>query len=139
MSKASIDLGPPEIKSSPQPQQVLEDEPTSLSCTYRAMDPPVSQIRWLRDNVPVQEASIGPSRYRFVENSGNSTLVIRSVHLIDKGNYVCEITTHGYAPIKSKPAAVGIKEKLKFSPEPVSRRLELNSTVKVDQMKPFMD
>ena len=127
--------GPAELTASPKPVSVMEDEPASLSCGYRAMEPPITQTRWLRDGEPLKEiggaSSGGPIRYRVIEHSGNSTLVFKNVQLADKGSYACEVITRGFKPLSSEPAALVVREKLKFSPEPVNRRLELNSTAKV--------
>lgn len=108
----------------------MEDEPVSLSCGYRAMDPPISQVHWLKDGEPLKESG-GPTRQVVTGGPGKSTLQIKSVHLADKGGYHCEILTQGHEPVKSQVATLNVLEKLKFSPEPVDKRLELNSTAKV--------
>lgn len=134
---ASAAAGPAVLLSSPKPVSVQEDEPATLNCSYRAMGPPVTQTRWLRDGEPVKEVATagggGPHRYWMVEQPGtNSSLVFRSVQLGDRGSYVCEVLTRGFrAAARSEPALLGVREKLKFSPEPVNKRLELNSTAKV--------
>lgn len=108
----------------------MEDEPATLTCSFRAMEPPITQVRWLKDGESLQ--SKDGVRYRIIEApAGNLSLVFKNVQLIDRGNYVCEIDTKGFPPVRSEPAMLSVEEKLKFSPEPVNRRLELNSSPKV--------
>jgi hypothetical protein len=123
--------GPAEIHAAPEPVSALEDEFAGLSCGFRGMGPPVTHTRWLKDGEQLKEVAGGPQRYRVLEHSGNSSLHFKNVQLSDSGSYVCEILTEGFPPLRSPPASLTVREKLKFSPPPVNRRLELNSTAKV--------
>ncbi|KAJ8678842.1 hypothetical protein QAD02_014629 [Eretmocerus hayati] len=123
----------PELTHLPQPVLVLEDEPASLSCGYRGMGPPITQARWYKDGEPLDPSQRPSSqlRYRLLEHPGNASLIFHNAQLYDKGSYACELHTKGSRPIRSPAAALDIRERLKFSPEPIGKRLELNSTAKV--------
>ncbi|XP_014232108.1 inactive tyrosine-protein kinase 7-like [Trichogramma pretiosum] len=121
---------PAELLSSPQPVEVAEDEGAKFTCTFKAMPAPITRVRWLKDDEPLR----GMPRYKQLHEpeGGSASLVFKSVHAGDKGRYACEILTLGQQrPVRSQPAALIVKEKLKFSPEPVNRRLEFNSTAKI--------
>lgn len=120
--------GQPELKTSPHPVSAMEDDTASMSCTYVGMEPPVTQTRWLKDGEPI---NLSGTRHRVENKPGNSTLVMRDVQPSDRGMYSCEIATKGFGAVRSEAAQLGVKEKLKFSPVPVNKRFELNSTAKV--------
>lgn len=101
-----------------------------MTCSYSGMDAPVTHVRWLKDGEPLKESG-GPTRHRVTDHHGNVTLHLKSADLSDKGGYACEITTKGFPPIFSERAGLTVEEKLKFSPQPVDKRLELGSTAKV--------
>ncbi|XP_051157580.1 tyrosine-protein kinase-like otk [Leptopilina boulardi] len=121
---------PPSVIYSPESLTVMEEESVSLSCGYRGEKPPVTHIKWLKDNEPLKESG-GPTRYRINYHNGNVTLFFKNLDLADKGTYKCEITTKGFPSISSNSATIAVQEKLKFSPQPVSRRLERGSSSKV--------
>lgn len=121
---------PSTLTSSPEPLSVMEGDPATLMCSYTGMEAPVTHAQWVKDGEPLKETG-GPSRHRVTDRHGNVTLHYRSTSLADKGNYACEIHTKGFPAIRSKPATLNVKEKLKFSPPPVDKKLELNSTTKV--------
>lgn len=108
----------------------MEGDPLTMSCTYEGMEAPVTQVRWIKDGEALKELG-GPTRHRVTDNRGNVTINFRSVDLTDKGVYSCEITSKGFEPIHSERATLSVKEKLKFLPPPVNKRLELGSTAKV--------
>ncbi|XP_033223240.1 tyrosine-protein kinase-like otk isoform X2 [Belonocnema kinseyi] len=120
----------PSIVRSPQSFSVMEGDPVTLSCFYNGMEPPVTHVRWLKDGEPLK-ASGGPTRHRVSDHLGNVTLHFRNVGLEDQGTYMCEVFTKGFKSIFTEAATLTVKEKLKFSPQPVSRRLERGSTSKV--------
>ncbi|XP_043676096.1 tyrosine-protein kinase-like otk [Vespula pensylvanica] len=130
MSVQVIISTPPTVISSPESLSVMESEPVTMTCSYSGMESPVTHIRWFKDGEPLKETG-GPTRHRVTDHHGNVTLHFKSVDLSDKGIYACEIETKGFLPIFSDPATLTIEEKLKFSPPPVNKRLELGSTAKV--------
>ncbi|XP_020293317.1 tyrosine-protein kinase-like otk, partial [Pseudomyrmex gracilis] len=121
---------PPSIVSSPESLSVTEGDSVTLSCSYSGMEPPVTYVHWLKDGMQLRESG-GPTRYRVTDNHGNVTLHFKSVDLSDKGHYMCQIFTTGFPPVLSDQAVLTVEEKLKFSPQPVNKRLELASTAKV--------
>ncbi|KAK1136250.1 hypothetical protein K0M31_000815 [Melipona bicolor] len=121
---------PPTLISSPESLSAMEGDSVTLTCSYAGMEPPVSHVRWLKDGEPLKESG-GPTRHRVTDHYGNVTLHLKSADLSDKGSYMCEILTKGFPPIFSERASLTVEEKLKFSPQPVDKRLELGSTAKV--------
>ncbi|EGI70734.1 Tyrosine-protein kinase-like 7 [Acromyrmex echinatior] len=121
---------PPSIISSPESLSVMEGDPVTLTCSYSGMEPPITHVHWLKDEAQLKESG-GPTRYRVTDNHGNVTLHFKSVDLSDKGHYMCQVFTTGFPSLFSKPAILTVEEKLKFSPQPVNKRLELGSTAKV--------
>ncbi|XP_053989668.1 tyrosine-protein kinase-like otk [Hylaeus anthracinus] len=121
---------PPTLISSPESQSVMKGDSVTMTCSYSGMEPPMTHVRWLKDGEPVKETG-GPSRHNVTDHHGNVTLHLRSAELSDRGSYVCEVFTKGFPSILSEPASLAVEEKLKFSPEPVDKRLELGSTAKV--------
>ncbi|CAL7946572.1 unnamed protein product [Xylocopa violacea] len=121
---------PPALISSPESQSVMEGDSVTLTCSYSGMEPPVTHVRWLKDGEPLKETG-GPTRHRVTDHHGNVTLHLKSAELSDKGSYACEVSTRGFPAIFSERASLTVEEKLKFSPQPVDKRLELGSTAKV--------
>ncbi|KAG7201881.1 hypothetical protein KM043_004596 [Ampulex compressa] len=121
---------PPALISSPESLNVMEGDSVTITCSYSGMEPPVTHVRWLKDGEPLKESG-GPTRHRVTDHHGNVTLHFKSADLTDKGAYVCEIYTKGFPSIFSERATLTVEEKLKFSPPPVNKRLELGSTAKV--------
>ena len=121
---------PPTLISSPEGLSVMEGDPVTMTCSYSGMEPPVTHVRWLKDGEPLKESG-GPTRHRVTDHHGNVTLHFRSADLSDKGTYMCEVFTKGFPSIFSERAGLTVEEKLKFSPQPVDKRLELGSTAKV--------
>ncbi|XP_029033905.2 inactive tyrosine-protein kinase 7-like [Osmia bicornis bicornis] len=121
---------PPTLISSPESLNVMEGDSVTLTCSYSGMEPPVTHVRWLKDGEGLKESG-GPTRHRVTDQYGNVTLHFKSVELSDKGSYTCEISTKGFPSIYSERATLTVEEKLKFSPQPVDKRLELGSTAKV--------
>ncbi|XP_012277648.1 tyrosine-protein kinase-like otk isoform X2 [Orussus abietinus] len=121
---------PAMLVSSSESVTIMEGDPANLTCSYVGMEPPITSIRWLKDGEPLKETG-GPTRHRVTDHHGNVTLHFKSTDLSDKGAYACEVSTKGFAPALGKETILTVKEKLKFSPPPVDKRLELGSTIKV--------
>nr|XP_033328760.1 tyrosine-protein kinase-like otk isoform X2 [Megalopta genalis] len=121
---------PPTLIASPESQSAMEGDSVTMACSYSGMEPPVTHVRWLKDAEPLKETG-GPTRHRVTDSHGNVTLHFKSADLSDKGSYVCEVSTKGFPSIFSEPATLTVEEKLKFSPQPVDKRLELGSMAKV--------
>ena len=123
-------VAPSSLTSSPESVEATEGDPVQLDCSYSGMEAPVTHVQWLKDGEALKETG-GPMRHKISDRRGNVTLRFKSVHLTDKGNYSCEIITKGFPSLISRSAALVVREKLKFSPPPVDKKLELGSTVKV--------
>lgn len=108
----------------------MEGDSVTLTCSYSGMESPTTHVGWLKDGVQLKESS-SLTRYRMIDDHGNATLHFKSVDLSDKGHYMCQVNTTGFSPLLSDPAVLTLEEKLKFSPQPVNKRLELGSTAKV--------
>ncbi|XP_012217658.1 tyrosine-protein kinase-like otk [Linepithema humile] len=122
---------PPNIISSPVSLNALEGDSVTLSCSYSGLEPSVTpHVHWLKDGSQLKELS-GLARYRVIDNHGNVTLHFKSVDLSDKGHYMCQVFTAGFPSVFSDPAMLVVEERLKFSPQPVNKRLELGTTAKV--------
>lgn len=61
----------------------------------------------------------------------NGTLVIDSVSMNDVGDYVCVIKTGDQKPVYSRAAKLTVREKLKFTPKPVDKKIELNNSTQI--------
>ncbi|XP_066594792.1 tyrosine-protein kinase-like otk isoform X2 [Prorops nasuta] len=121
---------PPTLQASPESQTALEGEAVMMMCSYSGMEPPITHVGWLKDGESLKETG-GPTRHRISDYHGNVTLHFKSIELTDKGNYVCKIETKGFPAIYSQSATLMVEEKLKFSPRPIDKKLELNSTARV--------
>ncbi|KAK0085469.1 hypothetical protein PV325_005080 [Microctonus aethiopoides] len=121
---------PSSLISSPESVTVMEGEAATLTCSYTGMEAPVTHVQWLKDGMLLKETG-GPTRYHITDRHGNVTLHFKSTDLSDRANYACGITTKGFPSLKSDPATLNVREKLKFSPLPIDKILELNSTIKV--------
>lgn len=83
-------------------------------CQFRGPEYPISQIRWLRNRVPIHVSDRGNQDYhhpvgdqlpeRVLSFPENGTLKIESVQMSDAGDWSCEITTPGHPPVESRPA-----------------------------------
>ncbi|XP_034234666.1 inactive tyrosine-protein kinase 7-like isoform X2 [Thrips palmi] len=118
---------PPTITKDPVSMVVGEDEPAVLTCHFSGMAYPVTTVRWRKDGKTLRD----DANHIHIEPS-NGTLKINSVVSSDRGEYVCLVNTTGFNPIHSKPAQIQVKEKLKFTPQPVNKKMELGSVSKVN-------
>ncbi|KAK3919401.1 Inactive tyrosine-protein kinase 7 [Frankliniella fusca] len=118
---------PPMITKDPVSTTVEEDEPAILSCQFSGMAYPVTSVRWRKDGRLLRDEGS-----HFHADPSNGTLKIHSVLTADRGEYVCIVNTTGFSPVYSKPAHIHVKEKLKFTPQPVNKKMELGATSKVN-------
>ncbi|GFS70215.1 inactive tyrosine-protein kinase 7 [Nephila pilipes] len=103
-----------------------EGDLATFICEFNGSPYPVTHVRWLKDMKPYKERNGYSSIYPH-----NGTLHIYKVVMSDAGDYMCEVVTNGFPPVRSEKAKLVVKEQLKFVPPPVSTRLELNSETKV--------
>ncbi|KAK7869179.1 hypothetical protein R5R35_006628 [Gryllus longicercus] len=103
---------------------VYEEAKAVFHCEYEAMEPPISTVEWLKDGILISEDR---HRFKIQRGKSNSTLVINAVTMSDEGVYACQVNTIGFAPVVSENASLSVKERLKFSPKPVSKKLELGT------------
>uniref|UniRef100_T1JEN9 Receptor protein-tyrosine kinase n=1 Tax=Strigamia maritima TaxID=126957 RepID=T1JEN9_STRMM len=116
----------PTIITHPVSVSVEELESAQLLCQYRGSPYPITIVTWLKDDKALRE-----DNPHFTIHHHNGTLQINTVHLSDNGTFVCIVNTSGFPVIYSQPAALAVKEKLKFFPLPVNKKLELNSNAKI--------
>ncbi|XP_076311733.1 inactive tyrosine-protein kinase 7-like isoform X1 [Tachypleus tridentatus] len=117
---------PPTIKSHPLRVQTDEGETAKIFCEYNGSPYPITSVHWLKNGKKIETP-----RSRYVIHPDNGTLFIHGVQLADSGLYQCEVKTKGFPSTLSKNASFVVKEKLKFSPPPVSKNLELGSNAKI--------
>ncbi|XP_037072794.1 tyrosine-protein kinase-like otk [Pollicipes pollicipes] len=110
--------GPPELVSGPTDLVVEEGDSSELRCEYRGLHRLLSSVSWLKDGRPLPSAA--PQ-----EDSVGERLIIPLTELSDAGRYQCVVNSTGFPPQTSPQALLTVKEKLKFSPQPLSRALEL--------------
>ncbi|RZF35776.1 hypothetical protein LSTR_LSTR012074 [Laodelphax striatellus] len=116
---------PPSLERGPTSVTVDEGETAVFYCQFKGMEPPITTVHWLKDNASFRQDS------RLSIDQSTGTLTITNTQVSDKGDYSCLVNTTGYKPLVSKPASLHIKEKLKFSPRPVDKKLERGSVKKV--------
>ncbi|GIY43566.1 inactive tyrosine-protein kinase 7 [Caerostris darwini] len=114
----------PMIMKHPVDIMVNEGEMANFQCLYNNSSSAV--VYWLKD-----ENYLRDTGNHIIFNEQNSSLTIRNVSPSDGGNYQCEINSEGFPPVLSKTAILSVKEKLKFIPAPVNRKLELGSNAKI--------
>ncbi|XP_049864534.1 inactive tyrosine-protein kinase 7-like [Schistocerca gregaria] len=116
---------PPTVLASPIPVTVEEGESAIFRCQFEAMPFPVTKVHWLKDGKQLREAE------HLKTNLRTGILNITEVFLEDRGQYSCQVNTTGFPPQISKAASLFVKEKLKFNPRPVNKKLELGSESRV--------
>ncbi|KAL0273509.1 UNVERIFIED_CONTAM: hypothetical protein PYX00_006148 [Menopon gallinae] len=115
---------PPVVTSSSSLVTVDEGKPFTLACPFRGTPYPATVIRWKKDKKYLKHD-------RVMINKANGSLTILDSKPLDKGFYVCEVNTTGFKPVDSKPYQLIVIEKLKFTPTPVSKNLELGVPIKI--------
>ncbi|KAI8486921.1 Inactive tyrosine-protein kinase 7 [Branchiostoma belcheri] len=113
---------PPQWLQRPEDTDADEDGHAYLHCHTRATPNP--SISWHRTSLRIDPAK--DNRY---EVFSNGTLHISPVRVLDEGDYYCASQT--LAGSIEGQLFLNVIEKLKFSPSPVPRTLELGDTVAI--------
>ncbi|XP_026469545.1 tyrosine-protein kinase-like otk [Ctenocephalides felis] len=115
------------------PYNVTVDEGHSvrMECKHSGMkhhkhEKHFTKIQWFREGKLLR---LENGRIMFNESDGSLTFTQTIPR--DKGSYTCEVITQGFLPVASIPGTLNIKEKLKFSPAPLNKNLELGSMGKI--------
>ncbi|KAF8784423.1 Inactive tyrosine-protein kinase 7 like protein [Argiope bruennichi] len=114
----------PVIVKHPVDITVDEGETASFQCNFKNSSSAV--VYWLKDDNYLKDLG-----NHIIFNEQNSSLTVRNVVPSDSGIYQCEINSEGFPPVLSEKAALVVREKLKFMPAPVNRKLELGSNAKI--------
>ncbi len=93
---------------------------------FEGSDYPVTVVDWEKDGHPFQ----GDNR-RIKYDRAKGTLELTALRLSDKGMYRCVIRTADQEELRSNIASLKIREKLKFSPRPVDRKLNVGSNTQI--------
>ncbi|KRZ12217.1 Inactive tyrosine-protein kinase 7, partial [Trichinella zimbabwensis] len=121
----------PVIERHPSSLEVEEGSEARLDCSYRGNEYPVTVVDWEKDQSVISPVRPLLATVRRKQFPDNGTLLIYSVSMADSGEYTCVVKTLEQHPVYSQPAIVRVLERLKFSPRPVDRKLELNSDVQI--------
>ncbi|KFD50891.1 hypothetical protein M513_08204 [Trichuris suis] len=116
---------PPVIERHPSSLEVEEGSDARMDCSFRGNEYPVTLIEWEKDQTLIAQAKHRSAHRHYFPDNG--TLFIRSVTVSDAGEYTCIVKTHEQHVVYSQPALLRVRERLKFSPRPVDRKLELHS------------
>ncbi|KRY17455.1 Inactive tyrosine-protein kinase 7, partial [Trichinella patagoniensis] len=122
---------PPVIERHPSSLEVEEGSEARLDCSYRGNEYPVTVVDWEKDQSVISPVRPLLTTVRRKQFPDNGTLLIYSVSMADSGEYTCVVKTLEQHPVYSQPAILRVLERLKFSPRPVDRKLELNSDVQI--------
>ncbi|KRY28567.1 Inactive tyrosine-protein kinase 7, partial [Trichinella spiralis] len=122
---------PPVIERHPSSLEVEEGSEARLDCSYRGNEYPVTVVDWEKDQSVISPVRPRLATVRRKQFPDNGTLLIYSVSMADSGEYTCVVKTLEQHPVYSQPAILRVLERLKFSPRPVDRKLELNSDVQI--------
>lgn len=116
----------PTIISNPLTLMVDEGGWAQFNCAFTGSPFPYTVVSWLCDDRIVKE----DSHHTFV-HPHNGTVIIHDVQTPDGGEYICIVNTTGFQTVQSSPASLHVKEKLKFVPVPLNRKLELGLKSKI--------
>lgn len=116
-------LVPPIMFGHPLTTIAMEGENVIFTCQFHGSPFPVSRVHWLRNRLFITDKMPSPrlndagysDQTRVWNYEHNSTLIIKQVDLADSGEYVCEVTTLGFQPVRSQPAQLIVKGILVFS------------------------
>ncbi|GFY42956.1 inactive tyrosine-protein kinase 7 [Trichonephila inaurata madagascariensis] len=112
---------PPVIVDHPTDLTIDEGGEADFVCGFSNSS---AVVYWLKDNIYLKDTG---SHITLNDNN----LTIRNVASSDVGTYHCEVKSEGFPPVFSEGAFLSVKEKLKFIPAPVNRKLELGSNAKI--------
>ncbi|XP_014667914.1 PREDICTED: inactive tyrosine-protein kinase 7-like [Priapulus caudatus] len=131
----------PKITRHPESMMVEESKTALFHCDYTGSPAPYTTITWTRNGSEIELRHAG--RWRFLDDGG---LEVSDVRLKDAGRYACEVATRGFPAVRSRAATLDVKgsvertrsptvtttrQTLKFTPEPVNKRLELGGDGKL--------
>ncbi|XP_046400427.1 inactive tyrosine-protein kinase 7-like [Ischnura elegans] len=132
-----IDIGPLDLA-------VEEGQWAMLPCSFKGSPYPATKVKWLKEGAivaitgshPTSAASgamgvLSSPTPRVRAHINNGSITFSPSHPDDTGQYQCSVEAHGYPPILSNNATFVVKERLKFLPRPVNKRLELDSVGKL--------
>lgn len=98
-------LAPPTITQDPISVTVDEGAAATLTCGFRALEYPITTVRWRREH--------SPGNYKYVQDDqsrpNNGTLHFNYMEVRDRGNYQCEVNTTGFKPVLSKKALIQVR------------------------------
>ncbi|XP_017770626.1 PREDICTED: tyrosine-protein kinase-like otk [Nicrophorus vespilloides] len=121
----------PVITENPESVTAEENEASVLKCGFTSESATeFTTVRWRKDGKVIKSDDTS-NHQRLKVFKQNGTLVLQSTKISDRGEYLCEILTKGFAPVLSKPATISVIEQLKFVPPPVNKKLELSSVAKL--------
>ncbi|XP_071450356.1 inactive tyrosine-protein kinase 7 [Hetaerina americana] len=135
----------PKIEIGPIDLAVEEGQWAMLPCSFKGSSYPATKVKWLREGATVVVTGSHPTPSsasgamgvpssptpRVRAHINNGSITFSPSHPGDTGRYQCSVEAHGYPPILSSIATFVVKERLKFLPRPVNKRLELGSLGKL--------
>ncbi|KAG8225401.1 hypothetical protein J437_LFUL004601 [Ladona fulva] len=134
----------PTLLEGPVDLNVEEGQWAMMPCSFEGSPYPATKVHWLREGgTMVVAGSHSPSAAsgamgvpssptpRVRAHANNGSITFSPAHPGDTGRYQCSVEAHGFPPIRSPVATFIAKERLKFLPRPVNKRLELGSIGKL--------
>ncbi|VDP13698.1 unnamed protein product [Soboliphyme baturini] len=118
----------PQMERHPSSLEVEEGSDARFDCTFKGNEYPVTFVEWEKNGEPFT-LHTRDARYQVFHHNG--TLKITSTSLSDEGEYTCVVKTADQRPLYSQPARLNVRERLKFTPKPVHKKLELNSDAQI--------
>lgn len=118
----------PKIRNPPGSIDVVEGSIVELKCDYEGDPYPATTIEWRKTGYLIMPGSHHPHIRIFGQNG---TIFFDQVTKNDSGHYDCVVRTGGQDPVVSTHAVITVKEKLKFAPKPVGRKLAFGSNAQI--------
>ncbi|XP_031627847.1 tyrosine-protein kinase-like otk [Contarinia nasturtii] len=124
---------------------IAEDNSATINCDVSRLDRKGNQVsvRWRKDGKVLRQASLNeqslshtntmetPLLSRVNMDSKNGSITIANTIPSDAGIYECTILRNGNAVQSVQTTELNIIEKLKFTPPPTSKGLEIGSVAKI--------